>query len=169
MSKLWKVLNAPLVVVLLALAIWPIFTVLSSVVAVRVGVEKISEAVSQEIVKPFQKMGSEQNKKLKSEFQTLEKVLVSNVGFAPAPWDGKIKVIGTITNNSDKTVKDIHLSASFRRAEKLVNVNNEWLSNVKAIGPNSSIDFNFTTELAEGETTEGLNVSVKVVDLGVLK
>jgi len=169
MSKLWKILNAPLVVVLLALAVWPIFTVLSSVVALKLGVEQISETVSQEVVKPFQQMSSEQDQKLKFEFQILEKVVASNIGFAPTSWPGKIKVIGTITNNSDKTVKGIHLSASFLRAGKLVNVNDEWLSRVKAISPGSSVDFNFTTALAEGETTEDLDVSVKVVDLGILE
>lgn len=169
MTKLWKILNAPIVVVFLALAVWPIFTVLSSSVALKLGVEQISDTVSKEVVKPFQQMSSEQDQKLKKEFQILEKMVASNIGFAPTSWPGKIKVIGTISNNSDKTVKGLHISASFRKNGKLVNVNDEWLSRVKAISPGSSIDFNFTTELDEGETTEGLNVSVKVVDLGILE
>lgn len=169
MTKLWKILNAPIVVVLLALALWPIFTVLSSSAALKLGAEQISKTVSKEVVKPFQHMNSEQDQKLKSELQILEKVVASDIGFAPTSWPGKIKVIGTIANNSDKTIKRLQISASFRKNGKLVNVNDEWLSRVKAISPGSSIDFNFTTDIAEGETTEGLNVSVTVVDLGILE
>ena len=63
MSKLWKILNTPLVVVLIALSVWPILTVLSGGLAVKLGVQQIAETVSEEVVEPFQNMSSEQDEK----------------------------------------------------------------------------------------------------------
>ncbi len=65
MNNFWRILNSPIVVVLIAFSVWPILTVLSSGIAVKLGIEQISEAVSQEVVKPFQKMGDSQDEKLK--------------------------------------------------------------------------------------------------------
>ncbi len=98
MNNFWKILNSPIVVVLIAFSVWPILTVLSSGVAIKLGIERISEAVSQEVVKPFQKMGKSQDEKLRMEANVLENISVSNVGFAPTSWPGKVKIIGTITN-----------------------------------------------------------------------
>jgi hypothetical protein len=63
MNNLWKILNAPLVVVLIALSAWPILTVLSSGIAIKLGIEQISEAVSEEVIEPFTKMGIEQDER----------------------------------------------------------------------------------------------------------
>jgi len=169
MSNLWKILNAPLIVVIIALSIWPILTVLSSGVAVKLGMKQISEAVSEEVVKPFQKMGSEQDDKLKKEARVLEKVVVSNIGFAPTSWPGKVKIIGTITNNSGKTVKGIYITSSLYQMDRLINVNDKWLARLKVINPGASADFSFTTDVEEGQNKENLKVKVKVADLGILE
>ncbi|NIP31966.1 MAG: hypothetical protein GTO02_21065 [Candidatus Dadabacteria bacterium] len=169
MSSFWKFLNSPLIVVLIALAIWPVLTVLSSTFALKLGIDQISQTVSEEVVKPFQNMGSQQDEKLKAEFEVLKNINVSNVSFAPTSWSGKAKIIGTLTNNSRKTVKGIHLTASLKKDGKLINVNNEWLSRIKAISPGSSVDFSFTVDLPEGESLDSLIASVKVADLGILE
>jgi hypothetical protein len=144
-------------------------TVLSSGIAVKLGIEQISEAVSEEVVKPFQELGSEQDEKLKNMVGVLDKVNVSNVSFAPSSWSGKAKVIGTITNNSVKSIKGIHITTSLRRSNKLINVKDSWLTKIKVLTPGASADFNFMMEIEEGQNTDDLSMSVKVVDLGVLE
>ena len=143
MSSLWKILNTPLVVVLIALSVWPILTVLSGSLAVKLGIQQMAETVSEEVVKPFQNMSSEQDEKLKIEAAILKKMAVSNIAFAPTSWTGKLKVIGTLTNNSTYAVRGIHISSSIYENDILVNVNDDWLSNLKSISPNASADFSF--------------------------
>jgi len=169
MKQLWKILNAPLVVVVIAISIWPILTVLSSGVAVELGVDQISEVVSEEIVKPFQNMGAEQDEKLKIEVDVLEKLIVSNVTFAPSSWKGKVKIIGTITNNSTEVVKSVHITSSFYRDNTLINVKESWLTQIKVIKPGASVDFTFTAEVEDGQDKENLEVKVKVADLDILE
>ena len=168
MSKLWKILNTPLVVVLIALSIWPILTVLSGGLAVKLGIQQIAEAVSEEVVEPFQNMSSEQDEKLKIEVGVLNKMTVSNIAFAPTSWTGKLKVIGTITNNSTHSVKGLHVSSSVYQNDILVNVTNDWLSNVKSISPNTSADFTFNIDVEEGQRKDNLKVKVNVSKLELL-
>jgi len=169
MSNFWKFLNAPLIVVLIALTTWPVLTALSGALALKIGLKQISETISEEVVDPFKKLGSEQDEKLKAELEILNSITISNVDFAHSPWPRRARVIGTITNNSQKTIKDIHISVLSHRSGKLVNVDDERLSKIKALSPQSSTYFNYETDLAEGETTQGLEVSIKVVDLSILE
>lgn len=169
MSKFWKIINSPLIVVLIALSIWPILTVLSGSLAVKLGVQQIAETVSEEVVEPFQNMSSEQDEKHKNEIDVLKKMTVSNIAFAPTSWTGKLKIIGTITNNSTHAVKGLHVSSSVYQNETLVNVNNDWLSNLKYISPNASADFTFNIDVEEGQGKDNLNVEVKVSKLELLE
>lgn len=169
MSKLWKTLNAPLVVVLIALSVWPILTILSSVIAVKLGIEQLADAVSEEVVKPFQNMNAEQDDELKTEVAILEKMTVSNIAFAPTSWTEKIKIIGTITNNSTQTVKGIHATSSLYQNDTLVNVEDTWFSKIKSIGPNSSANFNFVVSVDEGQSKENLTAEIKISDLSLLE
>lgn len=169
MSKLWKILNTPLVVVLIALSVWPILTVLSGSLAVKLGIQQIAEAVSEEVVKPFQNMSSEQDEKHKIEADVLNKMVVSNIAFAPTSWTGKLKVIGTITNNSTHSVKGLHISSSVYQHDTLVNVNDDWLSNLKFIGPKAAENFNFQIDVEEGQGKDTLEVKVKVSRLELLE
>ena len=169
MNKLWKILNAPLIVVLIAFAAWPILTVLSGGIAVKLGIEQISGAVSEGVIEPFTKMGIEQDEKLKKEAMVINKIVVSNVGFAPTSWPKKVKVIGTLINNSNQTVKSINITASFYQGDKLVNVNEEWLSKLKVINAGASSNFSFKADVEEGQGANNLKVQIKVSDLEILE
>ena len=169
MNKLWKILNAPLIVVLIAFAAWPILTVLSGGIAVKLGIEQISGAVSEGVIEPFTKMGIEQDEELKKEAMVINKIVVSNVGFAPTSWAKKVKVIGTLINNSNQTVKSINITASFYQGDKLVNVNEEWLSKLKVINAGASSDFSFQADVEEGQGANNLKVQIKVSGLGILE
>jgi hypothetical protein len=81
----------------------------------------------------------------------INKIIVSNVSFAPISWPKKVKVIGTLTNNSNQTVKSINITALFYQGDKLVNVNEEWLSKLKLINAGASSDFSFQADVEEGQ------------------
>lgn len=169
MSNFWKFLNSPLVVVVIAFSIWPILTVLSSGVAVKLGIQQISEAVSEEVVKPFKNFGANQDKKTIAEAKILDNIVLSNVSFAHTTWKGNVKIIGTLTNNSNKIIKSIHLLSSLYQDGKLANVEEKWLSNVKILKPNSSVNFTFTTSISEGQNKDNLVPKIQVANMSIVE
>ena len=169
MKKVWSVLNSPLVVVLIVLISWPIFTALSGAYALKFGLNEIASSVSNEVIAPFKQMGVEQDDELKIIIAEMKNIEVSNVSYAQSKWPGRVKVIGTIKNNTGSTIKSINITSSFYRAEKLVDVTNEWLSGIKALRPGESSDFTFDKELAKDEQIEGLSAQLKVSSFEILK
>jgi len=169
MKKVWNVLNSPLVVVVIALAIWPIFTALSGAYALKFGINEIASSVSNEVIAPFKQMGDDQDEEIKIIIEEMKKVEVSNIAFAPNKWPGKIKVIGTIKNNSELTIKSINITSSFYRSGKLVDVTNEWLHRIEALKSGESADFTFDKDLEKDEVQEGLSTEVKVSSFKILK
>ena len=125
--------------------------------------------MSEGVIEPFTKMGIEQDEELKKEAMVINKIEVSNVGFAPTSWAKKVKVIGTLINNSNQTVKSINITASFYQGDKLVNVNEEWLSRIKVINAGASSDFSFQADVEEGQSANNLKVQIKVSGLGILE
>ncbi|MBE0501582.1 MAG: hypothetical protein IBX47_09085 [Desulfuromonadales bacterium] len=53
--------------------------------------------------------------------------------------------------------------------EKLVDVTNEWLSGIKALGPGEFSDFTFDKELAKDKQIEGLSVQLTVSSFEILQ
>lgn len=169
MNKLWKFLNSPLLVVLIALLLWPILTALTGGIAMKIGIRQMAQTVSDEVSKAFQGMGDSQDEELKKTADILNKVSITNVRAAPTSWPNKIKVVGTITNRYEDTVKSIHLLVSLYKENTLVNVDKAWLSNVKLLKPGASSNFFVTSDLEEGQDPASMRVEIKVSDIGILE
>ena len=75
----------------------------------------------------------------------------------------KVTVIGGkkhITDNSNKIIKSIYLSSSLYQAQKLVNVEEKWLSNIKLLKPNSSINFAFFLPISKVQSKDSLTPKI---------
>ena len=169
MKTIWQILNAPLVVVLIALIGWPIFLAMSSAYALKIGIKDVISTVNSEIVNPFQAISSKQKDQNKVVTEVLKKVEVTNTKVLPSSWPGKEKVIGSITNRADKTISSIKLTASYYDGENvLVDVGHEWLSNISSIESGQSREFTFDRSLGSqggGDTSSGAMkaASVKIL------
>jgi hypothetical protein len=99
----------------------------------------------------FQKMGSIDPQKDLEDFRVLrQKLLISDVQLAPIGWKGQEKVIGKITNTSDKPLQNIQLQITFfDAAGKLMDVTNKWISEIKVLEPHESIGFSETRSYAQ--------------------
>ena len=78
MGKLWNFLNSPLIVVLVALSIWPILLALTSAYSMKIGIQEMAGAIGSEVVAPFKKMGQQQDEKLKKELKIIDEYTLSN-------------------------------------------------------------------------------------------
>ena len=168
MNKIWGFLNSPLIVVIIALAVWPIFGALSGTYALKLGMKEIAKTVSNEVVNPMKSMQEGQDAKLNKILELKKDIEILNVGYAPAPWPSKLKVIGTIKNNSEETIKSINIISSFYQGDKLVDVKEDWLHKIKALRPGEAANFTFNKDIEEGAPKE-MTVVVKISDFSILK
>lgn len=168
MGKLWNFLNSPLIVVLVALSIWPILLALTSAYSMKIGIQEMAGAIGSEVVAPFKKMGQQQDEKLKKELNIIDNIAVSNVKFVPSDWKNRQKVIGQLTNKSDATAKTIKVIVSYYAKDKgLIDVGNEWLSSIKALRPGETTSF--TMNRSVGEQGPADKVEIKIGDLTLVE
>lgn len=169
MKKLWSFLNAPIVVVLIALILWPLLTITSTGYALKAGIGEIRSAVKDEVVEPFRDLGRGQDEALKTKLQVRKKIMIENIRILESSWKGRVKVIGTVNNQSDKIIKSINITASFYENGELVDVHQEWLSKIDALPSGESANFVFTKELQEGQSDEQLNVNINLASFAILQ
>ncbi len=173
---IWKAINSPIVVVIIALTIWPLLTVVMfsfTVPKIKKGFGEITTAITS----PFTQMDQESEKKALEKLETLKLVKVINVKKAPSSWSRQEKVIGTIVNNSDKTLKSIKVNTSFYNVEgDLIDVENKWLHSLGFILPKQSVDFSFKRELGVHKESEEIltsrksaSVKISVSDFDIVK
>ena len=94
---------------------------------------------------PLSHMNQGQEDEAAKDTEVAKQIEIKNVKTLLSPFGGQEKVIGTIVNGSDKSLRQIHVTASFYSAEgQLIDVNEEWLSNIKVLPAHQSADFTFT-------------------------
>ncbi|MGD8527043.1 MAG: FxLYD domain-containing protein [Thioalkalispiraceae bacterium] len=151
MQAVWKFLNAPLIVVLIALAIWPLLTVYSGSYALSKEVKNITNTVTG----AFSSMGNKQKQKSQAMLAVKKQLALSNIKIGTSSWKHQEKIIGTISNNSDKNIKSLHIAVSAYDAnDQLMDVDNSWLSNIKILSAGESIDFSYNRSLGQHNAAE---------------
>ena len=173
-AGLWRMLNSPLIVLILALALWPI----ASSVAVRwkvrtfarevralaqnAGDEKetgtlkllVSGWVSQVasgISGAFSQMGEDQGKAMTEFRRVRPSILVTDVKPAESAWPGREKVVGKIANNSDQAIDSVKITTMFYDVDgNLIDVDNKWLNEIKVIEPKAAVGFAVERTLGQG-------------------
>ncbi len=96
---------------------------------------------------PFSEMQKDQQSKQIQEVEILNSLKVENVKTVPSEWGGD-KVIGTVTNTSDKPIQQIQLSISaYDASGALQNVSSEYLSTIKVLKPKQSTNFGISPSI----------------------
>ena len=111
MTGLWKLLNSPLILVLIGISLWSFLSnrAVSPVHQTREYVKTMTDLA---------KNLTDQQRKTDSELIEVSKLLTINeVRIVPTEHANRIKVIGQLTNQSSVAVKQLHLVASFRNAD----------------------------------------------------
>jgi|GEM_PF-6346416 hypothetical protein len=121
--------------------------------------EKFVSGISSQLIHgiqgPLSQMNEGEQDKALKESEVAKQIEVKNVKTLLSSFAGSEKVIGTLVNGSDKSIRAIHLTASFYSADgQLIDVNQEWLSNIKVLPAHQSADFTFTWRYKKEETEE---------------
>lgn len=121
---------------------------------------------------PFSEMQKEQEVKNNAEIELLDNIQVDDIKLVPSNWGGS-KLIGTIHNNSENNINQIHLSVStFDMNGKLQNVSSEWISDIKIIKSKESENFGITPDILrsakDAPYIEPAKVVVKVSSAAII-
>jgi hypothetical protein len=172
MKKLWDLLNSPLIVVLIALLVWPILGAYTGYKVIETGAAKVKGAV----IESLDEASNVQNEQLKEKLAAFRKIEVTNVKVVQGGWTHQEKVIGEITNNFDKTITSLHITISFYNSNgELLDVKKEWLPG-SIVPPTDKYAFAVIRQLGDHNSPkeslkakQSYSAKISVSDLNVLK
>ncbi|VFQ42800.1 FxLYD domain-containing protein [Desulfoluna butyratoxydans] len=152
LKKLWKLLNSPIIVVAIALSIWPVFTALTA----QYAISKLTSQTINAISNAFHTLDENKSDEIGSFLAIKENVNFSNVNYTFSDWPTKEKLVATITNDSNQPLNEIMLNVSFYDAQdNLIDVqDNTWLSNIKILQPGESHNFSIKRSLGTIQATD---------------
>jgi len=146
MKKIWTILNSPLVVVLVALSVWPILGAYTGFKVMEQGAIKVKSAISEGLGGVT---SEEQNQKILKKIEILKNINVKNINNVKSDWKGKEKIVAEIHNNTKHTIRSIHYSASFYdKGGELIDVTTSWMGS-KFIQPDNFMPIEFTRTIGE--------------------
>ena len=166
MNFLWKFMNSPLVVVVIALAIWPLLSALSAQYAWR----NVAGAIAGDVTSAYSGLKDTQRKNDQVKMTALDALKVTGAKLVPAAYKGRQKVIGTLHNAGERTVKQVKLTLSFFTGDgTLMDVNTSWLSNIAFIKPGEKANFEARRSYNRKTGTPAARVAVRVTALSVVE
>lgn len=145
----WKLLNSPLIIIIIALSAWPLlasFTIHNSV-------KRITTDSVNAIVDAFDSFDQHKDEKALFFLQSRDNIKFTNIKKAYSDWPSKEKFIATITNNHDKTIRDLNLNISFynKNNELIDVVDSMWISGLIALKPKESFNFDFSRDIGDAK------------------
>ncbi len=166
MTPIWKILNSPLVVVVIALALWPLLSALSAQYAWR----NVVGAISGDVSSAYSGLKDTQRKNDQAKMTALAALKITGAKLVPAAYKGRQKVIGTLHNTGKRTVKQVKVTLSFFTTDgTLMDVNTSWLSNIAFIKPGEKANFQARRSYDRKSGTPAARVSVRVTALSVVE
>jgi hypothetical protein len=166
MNTVWKILNSPLVVVLIALALWPLLSTLSA----RFALQNVIGGITGDVKGAYSGLKDTQMKQDRAKMAALKGIEVKGVKLAAGRFKGRQKVIGTLMNKGTRTVKQIKVTLSyFDGAGGLIDVDTSWLNNIAFLKPGEEANFSANRGFDRKTGAPAKRVSIKVTALSVVE
>ena len=197
---MWKALNSPIVVVIVAAVLLAVVMQMRKprlAGELRGGYEELmhiaedgasdarkTKAIqdfAQEIAKQMREgfsagfkaaTGEKENKDV-AFLAVQEKLQIQGLKSVPSQWGNRQRHLGTLINNSDKPIGQIHLHVTYKREGELIDVENKWLNDIKILKPGQSFAFEIERSLPrelkgeelEAFTADSVDVMVSGFDI----
>ncbi len=167
-----EIINSPIVLVAFVLIMWPVVSSISEMVSVRLMAKQIRQEVNafvsdkgednlkeissnivgqiaEGIREGFSSSGGESEAAKYEAFSEIKSSIeFTDIKKVFSPFSSNEKIIGQITNKSGKTIRNIHLSVSYHDSKgELLDVSNDWLSNIQYLAPGESVPFSFSRSI----------------------
>jgi len=147
----WKALNSPLIVVVVALLLLAVLSVLTFKYSVSIMAKETIGAVRG----AFNAFGQDDHDEDREFLKIRDGIVFTNVQKGYSGWPSREKFIGTVTNNSDKILKQIMVIASFYNANnELIDVSTQWLSDMTVLPPKESFNFIIQRDIGNHQDNE---------------
>ncbi len=120
---------------------------------------------------------SGQNEKSKAELAVIEKLVITNQSIVAGQQKTQERVIGTLRNDSDRTIRDISFNVSFKDAAgKLIDVSATFSRLQGTLKPGDELGFEVKRDLGEFRedpevlaSRKAADATVSVVDLRIVE
>ncbi|MDX1484929.1 MAG: FxLYD domain-containing protein [Alphaproteobacteria bacterium] len=162
MNAIWKVLNSPLVVVLIALALWPLLSTLSA----RYAWQNVVGGITGEVAGAYTGLKDTQVKRDRARMAAIDGMEVTAARLVAGRYAGRQKVIGTVKNAGSGTVKQVKMTISyFDGTGELIDVGSTWLGNIAFLKPGESANFSAARGYDRKAGQPAARVTVKVTNV----
>ncbi len=136
-------------------------------------IQKFAQEISKQIKMGFaQGFKSDTGNKttIDKDLQFIElkkKIKISDIKFVPAKWQGREQFIFKIKNGTDKYIKSLKLNYEFYKNDELIDLSNDWASEIKILEPNQEFAMSKERQFPSGTKKENEHLyksdSIKVI------
>jgi len=175
MREIWRFVNRPIVIVLLALALWPVVSAWQRRLAIRATIrtiveeaqgdqhpgggmplKKLGAAITSQLAEgftsTFDKMNKERTAKLTAFNSAAPQVTVPEVKVGTARFPNREKIIGSVRNGSSSAVSDIRLNLMmYSQDGSLIDVDDKTLHEIKLLQPGQVVGFSVERDLGDAK------------------
>ncbi len=144
----------------------------------KTAVTRIAEGLSSSVSGGIQEgFNSGQNEKAKAELAVIEKLVITNQSIVAGQQKHQERVIGTLRNDSDRTISDVNFNVSFKDATgKLIDVSSTFSQLRGTLKPGAELGFEIKRDLGEFReepevlaSRKAASAVVTVVDLRIVE
>ena len=130
--------------------------------AIQNFVQEIGTQIRNGFAAGFKSNDSQKENKDKIYVATKGKINISGIKFVESQWTGREKFIFVVHNNSDKCISSLKLNYEYYKNGKLIDCENEWVSQIKILEPNQEIAISEERSLPKKEADNYKSDEVKV-------
>jgi len=135
----------------------------------RLALQNVIGGITRDAVDAYGSFKDTQAKQDQAKMAALKEVEVKGVKLVAGRFKGRQKVIGTLKNAGDRTIKGIKVTLSYFDAEgRLVDVDTSWLSSIAFLKPGEQANFSANRGFDRKTGAPARRVSVKVTALSLV-
>jgi hypothetical protein len=188
---MWKYLNSPIVITLIAIAALFIFAGTMKprlATEIRAAYEELNKIIQDgasdaEKTKAIQQFAKEMATQMRTGFSegfksegnlkedemkifadTKSKIVISNIKSAHSEWKNSEKIIYKIKNGSNRNISSLRVNYEYYKQGELIDCSNQWINEIKMLVPNEEAAISQTRQLGNdpNEVLKSDEVKIKV-------
>ncbi len=193
---MWKIINSPIVITIIAIAALFIFRAtmkpklaseirgayeeLNSIIqdgasdaektkAIQQFAEEISKQFRAGFSAGFKSTEPEKNDEDKIFAAVKEKLSISGIKLVPTEWQNHEKIIFILKNDSENAISNLILNFEYFKNGEMIDCRNDWINEIKLLEPHQEIALSKSRNLPkeESDAFKSDEVKIKVTSFGL--
>ncbi len=193
---MWKYINSPIVIVVIAISALFIFAGTTKprlATEIRAAYEELNKIIENgasdaEKTKAIQQFAKEVATQMHNGFSdglksnapqkenkdkifvdTKQKLIISGIKKVKSEWQNGEKIIYSLKNNSDRSISNLRVNFEYYKNGELIDCTNDWVSEVKILSPNEKIALSKNRQLPKdpNETLNSDKVKISITSFDI--